>query len=182
MKSLILNKLRSIYSVILIVFLLYLIFYFSIRCSSNSSRENTRDIKKILFWNAILGDETLGLGTGDIFRHCPVKDCLVTGDRNYVNPLDFDAILFYSTDMMAWDVPLSRSLQQLFVIVKMGSPVNYPLINHPFEQYYNISMTYRLDSDLVWTYGVAKDATTDEIVAPLRNTVWSAFDNRSGDL
>ena len=179
MKSLILNKLRFIYSVILIVFLLYLIFYFSVRGSSNSSREHAREIKKILFWNAILSDETLGLGAGDIFRHCPVKDCLVTRDRNYVHPLDFDAILFYSADTMASDVPLSRSPQQLFVIVKMENPANYPLLNHPFEQYYNISMTYRLDSDLVWTYGVVKDAATDEIVAPLRNTVWSAFDNRS---
>lgn len=136
--------------------------------------------KKILFWNTMFNDETFYMGKGDIFRDCPVNDCYATHDRNYANLTDFDAVLFHGNELELTDLPASRSPRQWYVFVNLESPANRPLTNHFYEDFFNATMTYRLDSDIVWTYGVVKDSRTGEIVAPSRNANWHAFYNRSG--
>lgn len=43
-------------------------------------------------------------------------------------------------------------------------------------------MTYRLDSDIVWTYGIVKDVHNGQTVAPDRDARWRAFYNRAGNV
>jgi hypothetical protein len=43
----------------------------------------------------------------------------------------------------------------------------------PFEQYfYNLSMTYQLDADIFFGYGIVIDKTNNETVAPKADVVW----------
>ncbi|KOC68244.1 Alpha-(1,3)-fucosyltransferase C [Habropoda laboriosa] len=140
----------------------------------------TNFTKKILFWNTMFGDETFYMGTGDIFQHCPVNDCYATHDRYYTDMEDFDAVLFHGNELEASDLPSIRSPRQWYVFVNLESPANRPLTSHIYEDFFNLTMTYRLDSDVVWTYGVVKDAHTGEVVAPSKNVDWSAY-NRSGE-
>ena len=137
--------------------------------------------KKILFWNTMFGDELFFFGRGDIFNDCPVKDCYATHDRGYADVEEFDAILFHGNELLERDLPSKRSSRQWYVFVNLESPVNRPYPGHIYEDYFNLTMTYRLNSDLAWTYGRIKDSSTDRVVAPLPNTSWNALYNYSGD-
>lgn len=58
-------------------------------------------------------------------------------------------------------------------------PANRPLSDHFYEDFFNATMTYRLDSDIVWTYGIVKDVHNGQTVAPDRDARWEAFYNRA---
>ncbi|XP_033341191.2 alpha-(1,3)-fucosyltransferase C isoform X2 [Megalopta genalis] len=164
-----------------------LAFYFNVdvygaktfRRLMSADRTVTNTTKKILYWNTMFGNDTFYLGNS--FRNCPVSDCYATHDRNYANLTDFDAVLFHGNELRAADLPASRSPRQWYVFVNLESPANRPLLGYYYEDYFNLTMTYRLDSDVVWTYGVVKETATGRIVAPLPNTTWTDFYNRTGD-
>ncbi|XP_033362947.1 alpha-(1,3)-fucosyltransferase C-like [Bombus vosnesenskii] len=137
--------------------------------------------KKILYWTKMFSSETFYMGTGYIARDCPVNDCYATNNRHMVNPTDFDAVLFHGNDLNLEDLPKNRSPRQWYVFVNLESPANRPMTNYFYEDFFNITMTYRLDSDIVWTYAVVKDARTNVNVAPSRNVNWSAFYAGSGN-
>jgi alpha-1,3-fucosyltransferase len=46
-----------------------------------------------------------------------------------------------------------------------------------FDNYYNMTMTYRLDSDVVWDYGKIVSAETNEVIAPSKNPDWKSPDD-----
>lgn len=93
---------------------------------------------------------------------------------------DFDAVLFHGNELELWDLPRRRSPRQWYVFVNLESPVNRPLIDYFFEDYFNLTMTYRLDSDIVWTYATIEDARTGHLVAPSRNNSWTRFYDKAG--
>ena len=185
MKSWILSKSSLIVLSTFIFSLYFLSFYFNCRIydilrlrriMSGDSRV-TNTTKKILFWNTMFGNETFYFGKGDIFIECPVNDCYATHDRNYANLTDFDAVLFHSNELDLTDLPTSRNAKQFYVFVNLESPANRPLISEFLEDYFNLTMTYRLDSDIVWTYGTVREMNTKEIVAPSREVTWRTFYN-----
>ena len=180
----------SLIVVTIFTFTLYVLsFYFNCRIDDilhfrriiNGDARVRNTTKKILFWNTMFSDETFYMGKGDIFHDCPVNDCYATHDRSYANLTDFDAVLFHGNELELTDLPTSRSPRQWYVFVNLESPANRPLTSYFYEDFFNVTMTYRLDSDIVWTYGVVKDSHTGEIVAPSRNANWDAFNNRSGN-
>lgn len=138
--------------------------------------------KRILFWNTLFGEESFYLGKGDIFLRCPVNDCYATHDRHYADLLDFDAILFHGNELQLEDLPPKRSPRQWYVFVNLESPINRPLVSDFYEDFFNLTMTYRLDSDVAWPYGTIRNLTTDRVVAPLPNTTWTTFYNLTGNL
>lgn len=137
--------------------------------------------KKILFWTKMFSNETFYMGTGYIARDCPVNNCYATNNRYVMNLTDFDAVLFHGNDLDLEDLPKKRSPRQWYVFVNLESPANRPITHYFYEDFFNITMTYRLDSDIVWTYAVVKDARTNVNVAPSRNVNWSAFYAGSGN-
>lgn len=42
--------------------------------------------------------------------------------------------------------------------------------------FYNLTMTYRLDSDIGWFYGYAEDRASSHVVAPGMNVNWQTPD------
>lgn len=40
------------------------------------------------------------------------------------------------------------------------------------RNFYNLTMSYKLDSDIGWYYGVIKDLSTNKTVAPALNVQW----------
>lgn len=142
----------------------------------------TNTTKKILFWNTMFDDENFYMGKGDVFVDCPVNDCYATHERSYANLTEFDAVLFHGNELKLADLPLRRSPRQWYVFVNLESPANRPLSDHFYEDFFNATMTYRLDSDIVWTYGIVKDVNNGQTVAPDRDARWKAFYNRSGNV
>lgn len=71
-------------------------------------------------------------------------------------------------------------LYSVCVIVSYGQFRCPGEIKHNLEldhDYYNITMTYRLDSDIIWTYATVQDLETGAVIAPLRNVHWKTPDN-----
>ena len=95
--------------------------------------------------------------------HCGDNEnmfCFTTSDRGFLN--QSDAILFHVRDLSPNDLPPPewRKPQQHFVFVLYESPVNTDLgmLRQHFKNYFNRTMTYRRDSDIVslHTYGRIK--------------------------
>ncbi|VDM42269.1 unnamed protein product [Toxocara canis] len=78
--------------------------------------------------------------------------CTITTDRRKFSAAD--AVVFHVRDMNLTDLPQSRSDNQTFVFFIQESPYHtgYVLDQIP-SNYFNITMTYRLDSDVRAGYG-----------------------------
>ncbi|XP_046827911.1 alpha-(1,3)-fucosyltransferase C-like [Vespa crabro] len=133
--------------------------------------------KKILFWNGMFGNKNFYFGDDDIFKNCQFNKCYATYDRSFTDVENFDAILFHGVELNENDLPKKRNIKQRYVFVNLESPENRPITNGLFENYFNDTMTYRLDSDIVWPYGLVRDLKTNKIVAPSIDIVWDFPNN-----
>ena len=99
-----------------------------------------------------------------------------------MNVEDYDAILFHGNEMNDYEVPQKRKTTQFYVYVNLESPANRKV--HPKYQrnFFNLTMTYRLDSDILWTYIIVEDIKNGEFVAPLKDVDWSAFQNHTSNI
>lgn len=138
-----------------------------------------RGVKTILLWNSLFGEKDFYFGKGDIFRECPFNECKVFNDRDYLNVEDYDAILFHGNEMDDYEVPQKRKAAQFYVYVNLESPANREVHHKYRKNYFNLTMTYRLDSDIPWPYNIIEDIKSGEFVAPSKNADWSAFQNTS---
>ncbi|XP_072752705.1 alpha-(1,3)-fucosyltransferase C [Anoplolepis gracilipes] len=136
-----------------------------------------KDIKTILLWNTMFGRKDFYFGEGDIFHNCPVNKCKIFNKRDYLNIEDYDAILFHGNELSEYDVPLKREMKQFYVYVNLESPANRPIPYKYYEDYFNLTMTYRLDSDIPWTYDMIEDVKGGKFVAPSRDVDWSTSQN-----
>lgn len=121
--------------------------------------------KTILYWNRFFSREDMGLGLGqEIYKNCPVSNCLATSNRNMVAVEDFDAIVFhgprYSTSKDGY--PRKRSLHQKYIFFALESPYNTIFDNHINEYFYNWTMTYRRDSDIYYPYSLVQYVEKDQ--------------------
>lgn len=137
-----------------------------------------RGIKTILLWNSLFSDKNFYFGDLSIaFKNCPVDKCEIFNDRDYLRVADYDAILFHGNSLERNDMPRNRSGKQFYVYVNLESPSNRPY--DYYEDYFNLTMTYRQDSDIPWTYFIIEDAQSGKFVAPLKNPDWKVPRNTS---
>lgn len=136
-----------------------------------------RGTKTILLWNTMFGRKDFYFGEGDIFRNCPINKCQIFHKRDYLNIGDYDAILFHGNELNEYEMPLKREMKQFYVYVNLESPANRAIPYKYNEGYFNLTMTYRLDSDIPWTYNLIEDVKSGKFVAPSRDVDWSASRN-----
>ena len=96
----------------------------------------------------------------------------------FVKRLDeYDAIMFHWPSLCDYPYVASRSQHQLFVMVSDESPQwRFSGYKLPFyNDFFNLTMTYRRDSDIDWPYGTIETLPgapfTDEEVAQARRNV-----------
>lgn len=131
-------------------------------------------LKTILFWNGLFYYPDYAFGRGRqpfIDAKCPVNTCLATDDPYLLDSVDqYDAVMFHWPSLCDYPYVSSRSQHQLFVMVSDESPQwRFSGYKLPFYNgFFNLTMTYRRDSDIDWPYGtveVLPDApVTDEEV------------------
>ncbi|XP_077528272.1 alpha-(1,3)-fucosyltransferase C-like [Haemaphysalis longicornis] len=127
------------------------------------------DKPRILFWTTISGwwgysglseNGTAELAYWTANPECTHR-CYIANDRRTMAVSD--AIVFYYSDLNASDVPTRRALGQKWVFWSLEPPTNFemrPLLS--WRTAINWTMTYRLDSDVLDTYGSVKRKAAPE--------------------
>ena len=116
-------------------------------------------MKTILLWNSFFEDDEYHFGLGQepfITHHCAVSSCRTTNDHSQVDIAD--AILFHTPKI--GPLPNYRSANQKYVFVQREP--HYPKSKQLLHNYYdmfNLTMTYRYDSDIVIPYGKVVNRT-----------------------
>ena len=94
--------------------------------------------------------------------------------RNFLyNMTSFDAVVFHERNLQLKDLPSIRSLDQWFVHFNLEAP--YWSTIHgisTFNNYFNLTMSYRLDADIHSSYGrfvplqnITEDESVDDLIA-----------------
>lgn len=109
---------------------------------------------------------------GFIRRNCTFENCFVTDQRAFFfDLLDFDVILFSVMGMTKeMEMPRVRSEDQKYILVGL-EPAGIHRVPFEFHKYFNITWTYKLDSDIVFPYIVVKNER-DEKIGPKKNMHW----------
>lgn len=136
--------------------------------------------KYILLWTPVpylpYGNFTKGIFEN---KSCKWKNCLVTEDRNYLNDYtEFDLIFFHGPKLSEllyfYDIPRKRSPNQKYVYGNMESESYNPMCSNIWNDYFNWTWTYRLDSDCVWAHFVVRNSEGN-VIGPSREMHWIDF-------
>lgn len=105
-------------------------------------------------------------------NNCSVVNCYVTANRNFFgsNYTKFDAVAFNGRNLKM-RLPRWRSPHQKYIYFNMESSDNYPVCQSKFDGFFNLTATYKLDSDIPLPYILIKNAK-GEIVGPKRRMEW----------
>ncbi|KAI5639818.1 glycosyltransferase family 10 (fucosyltransferase) c-term domain-containing protein [Phthorimaea operculella] len=112
-----------------------------------------------------------------IQNNCSFTNCFVTSDRNHFNDVRyFDAIVFHGPDF--WYIPALldglprlRSRKQMYVYCSAESADNYAFCDEEIDDFFNVTWTYRLNSDLPAPYLIVTDKT-GAIIGPKEIMHW----------
>jgi alpha-1,3-fucosyltransferase len=109
---------------------------------------------------------------------CEVTNCVFTHDRNFFEyETDYDALVFHGGEFKyAETKPTERAPHQLYIFACKENPAHIPYALKIDHKQYNLTMTYRLDSDIFWPYGRVNVSNSDENVAPNSNIIWKTPD------
>ncbi|XP_043223078.1 alpha-(1,3)-fucosyltransferase C-like [Amphibalanus amphitrite] len=86
---------------------------------------------------------------------CEVNTCFGTNNRSLLRMDQFDAILFHVQTVSLFGWPDIRSPHQRYVFVTMESAqyLTIPLTSSKYKSAFNLTLTYRRDSDFPYLYG-----------------------------
>lgn len=136
-------------------------------------------LKYILLWTLKTRDPVKYLGEGKhafITRNCSSVECYVSTDRNFLkNVSKFDVIVFHSSDIRDHDLPKFRSPHQKYVFASMESADYYPFCNTMYNDFFNWTWTYKLNSDEQYSYITIKD-TNNAIIGPRETMHWKKIE------
>ena len=146
-----------------------------------SSANKTTKVKRILFWQDDYSEPDTpfwcfgGLGP-DVFKKsgCPTWQCELYDRYRLtanISEEEYDAIIFHDP---TWpdktnSVPVKRSYHQRYIFYTRESPGFHRDVtgyNH-LKGFFNWTMTYRWDSDIVFPYGLI-----EKIEDSTQNVVW----------
>ena len=117
-------------------------------------------LKTILLWNPFFNSEEYHFGLGRhpfLINHCPVSSCRTTNDHFELDSAD--AVLFHLPEITP--IPSYRPANQTYVFVQREP--HYPKSKQLLKNYrdmFNLTMTYRYDSDIVIPYGKIANRTS----------------------
>lgn len=133
-----------------------------------------RDIKYILYWTKMFNSPTFFFPkTGsELFEGCEYNNCYATDNKTLVPIEDFAALLFYcpvSGYVKNETLPTRRSPHQRYIFSSLETPVRFsgPLLTqYVYNNFYNWTMTYRFDSDIVRRHGYVEQKETEYKLPP----------------
>lgn len=135
---------------------------------STSNVSRSRDIKYILYWTKMFRSTIFHFpkNGSELFEGCEYDNCFATNNKTMV-PIDqFAALLFYSPvsiyDRENETFPAKRSPHQRYIYANAEAPARFygpSKTQYVINDFFNWTMTYRFDSDIVRRHGfiVKKD-------------------------
>jgi alpha-1,3-fucosyltransferase len=124
------------------------------------SRVKNRGNKTILIWNSAHRIETAAFGFGyqPFIQHgCEVSDCVVFDNATTPELLpleDYDAIIIHMHELWLTQLPeFKRQAHQRLIFLTQESPTTMPIDITILGNYFNWTMSYRLNSDVRLLYG-----------------------------
>ncbi|XP_055389812.1 alpha-(1,3)-fucosyltransferase C [Condylostylus longicornis] len=178
--------------VLIVFFLLYYILYNSAILNQYKILSNyqpktyTKDQHVILLWTKFFAVPNWGLPNETVDHNyfikqkCPKTNCIITSNRDHLNSIiDYDAILFHGAEIfpIIQPTPLERSPDQLYVFAIQESPAETKHNLKTDYDFFNLTMSYRLDSDILWPYNGIKDIQSNIVIAPNYMPSWREPDN-----
>ncbi|KAM8719481.1 hypothetical protein ACLKA7_012097 [Drosophila subpalustris] len=148
----------------------------------SNKADNRPVMRSILLWSSFFEDERWKL-PGDTLKpqhfrdnlQCAVYQCELSNRHDYLANLeDYDAIVFHVAQPfpLLQTLPSRRSPRQAYVFALMEPPGETKHRLSDEQSFYNLTMSYRLDSDIVWPYAQLLDAETGARVAPSLQPYW----------
>ncbi|KAK4879804.1 hypothetical protein RN001_007950 [Aquatica leii] len=126
-------------------------------------------MKYILFWTPYFNASDFFIGFGSkAFSECEHTNCFTTNNRSYLNVDKFDAILFHSIMYRKGyhKEPAIRNPNQIYVYVNTESPI-YTGNLKIYDSFFNWTMTYRFDSDIIKRHKKIVKEETDYVLPTL---------------
>lgn len=138
-----------------------------------------KDLKFILLWTECKFNHPFNtIRDGQrafIFKNCSVFNCYFTYDKSFFGGdlTKFDAIVFNGPRIhtLSDELPKKRSPHQKYIYFSIESPDYYPVCNDVFDGFFNWTATYKLNSDLLFSYIEIRNRK-GEIVGPKTNMTW----------
>ncbi|KPJ13477.1 Alpha-(1,3)-fucosyltransferase C [Papilio machaon] len=138
-----------------------------------------KDLKFILLWTPKDFAPFYYFGKGQrafITNKCSIINCYVTDDKNFFggDVTKFDAIAFNGRNiskLSKYKLPKQRSPHQKYIYFNIESSDYYPVCSRMFDGFFNWTATYKLNSDILFTYVQIRNRS-GEIVGPKRNMEW----------
>ena len=140
-------------------------FYF---CTFQFSKEervqqpSVAKTKTILIWNSVNRIETayFNIGSSSFANEkCPVNKCQIFTQREALPFREYDAVLVNMLEVgtnLPEGAGYTRSIHQRFVFLQQESPRTSPLDLGIYLNYFNWTMTYKYNSDILLLYGKVK--------------------------
>ncbi|XP_073963605.1 alpha-(1,3)-fucosyltransferase C-like isoform X1 [Choristoneura fumiferana] len=135
----------------------------------------SKKLKYILIW---LPEDSLPFfffrygQQGFIKNKCEFTNCFVTPKRDYLGGdiTKFDAVAINGQTSAA-DLPQQRSPYQKFIFFNIESSTNEPACNQWVDGFFNWTVTYKLNSDIVFSYIKIRNSEGD-LVGPRIDMEW----------
>lgn len=110
-------------------------------------------------------------------RNCKFQNCYVTSNRTDfgLHYSEFEVIAFNGPqlgDVVGKDdLPKVRSVRQKYVYANIEAAIYYPMCGSRWDNFFNWTWTYKLNSDAIWGYILIRNAS-DHIIGPSANIDW----------
>lgn len=108
-------------------------------------------------------------------KKCLYKNCFFTNDHDYFNDIrDYDVLVFNSWTLWNFWKPNNRTETQKYIFMSEESPDLCPMPEEKFNGFFNLTWTYKLDSDISLKFITIKNKK-GKVVGPKINMRWKPF-------
>lgn len=149
----------------------------------NASDTNKDNLKYILQWTKPYTIPFVHMRSGRetfLQRDCFYTNCFVTSDRNLLEDITkFNIIAFHGPEVIALkksEFPQRRALNQKYVFASIESSDYYPVCHKRFDNYFNWTWTYKLNSDEPYGYISIRDINLN-VIGPKLEMQWLNIDD-----
>ncbi|XP_050076119.1 alpha-(1,3)-fucosyltransferase C [Anopheles maculipalpis] len=133
----------------------------------------------ILLYTSFFSEKRWGLQAETLgpeffaMKHCPATNCVLTSYHQLLPSVtEYDAIVFHVATNWDGPLPTVRSPHQVYVAALMESPAHTKHTLSLDGQYFNWTMTYRLDSDVLFNYLNVVDLESGQVISPAISPSW----------